>query len=367
MWNRSITAPRLVFASSALAVVNFVVWQVWLDRGTRDQEGFLVAVTVIAALQLLAGLVAIAAAATDRARSWPARIGWSIAGLLLAAGAPLGWFFALVSAGLNWARGAWGRPLRVRGRQLHPELRRGSAWARGARPEPHDLDDRHRRALEALWLHDAQKEHASVPAFARVAWLLAAVGAPPELHRRVLAAGIEEIDHAERCFALAAGYGGRSHAADGMPELALGIEPVEDPLGTLVRESVLDGMLLEGFNADVAEACAAGSREPVTRALLEQIGREERDHAAVSREIVAWPLAAHSDRARRAVHDALEAIPRYPRPTAVSAGKAGLLVGTDPAVLRAHGRLPDAAWATAWDARAATTIAELRAAVATAA
>jgi hypothetical protein len=51
----------------------------------------------------------------------------------------------------------------------------------------------------------------------------------------------------------------------------------------------------------------------------------------------------------------------------VSEGKAGLLVGTDPAVLRAHGRLPDAAWATAWDARAATTIAELRAAVATAA
>ena len=38
-----------------------------------------------------------------------------------------------------------------------------------------------RAALEALWLHDAQKEHASVPAFSRISWMLAAVGAPADV------------------------------------------------------------------------------------------------------------------------------------------------------------------------------------------
>src|SRR5215510_1039070 len=44
-------------------------------------------------------------------------------------------FFALLAAG-----GGWGRPLRVRGRQLHPELREGSDWTAGERPRAEDLD-----------------------------------------------------------------------------------------------------------------------------------------------------------------------------------------------------------------------------------
>jgi hypothetical protein len=114
-------------------------------------------------------------------------------------------FFLLVMAGLG---GGWGRPLRIRGRQLHPELREGADWTSGDRPDASDLDAATRKALAALWLHDAQKEHASVPAFSRIAWMLAAVGAPAELMAWSHKAALEEIEHAQKCFALAAGYDG---------------------------------------------------------------------------------------------------------------------------------------------------------------
>ena len=51
--------------------------------------------------------------------------------------------------------------------------------------------------------------------------MLAAVGAPADLLERSFAAAQEEIEHTRLCFALAAGYGGRSHGVEPMPELLL--------------------------------------------------------------------------------------------------------------------------------------------------
>jgi hypothetical protein len=128
---------------------------------------------------------------------------WIIALVALGIGGGfLVWFIEAMGK-VDWTSGgAWGRPLRVRGRILHPKLREGSDWTRGAHPDAAGLDEATRAALEALWLHDAQKEHASVPAFARISWLLAAVGAPAELIEGAHRTALEEIDHARRCFAL---------------------------------------------------------------------------------------------------------------------------------------------------------------------
>ena len=105
---------------------------------------------------------------------------WVVASL----GTVVAWLAGMLAFGMGSAGGgAWGRPLRLRGQQRHPELRLGASWTRGAKPSTQGLDAATCAALEALWLHDAQKEHASVPAFARIAWLLSAVGAPPELMR----------------------------------------------------------------------------------------------------------------------------------------------------------------------------------------
>ncbi len=53
------------------------------------------------------------------------------------------------------AGAAWGRPLRVNNLQTHADLTPGSDWTSGDQPKVDDLDIPTRRALQALWLHDA--------------------------------------------------------------------------------------------------------------------------------------------------------------------------------------------------------------------
>ena len=269
-------------------------------------------------------------------------------------------FVALMAASGGGFGGSWGRPLRVKGRQLHPELTAGADWTFGALPSCSDLDEQTRAALEALWLHDAQKEHASVPAFSRISWLLAAVGAPAELMAWSHRAALEEIDHAQRCFALAAGYGGRSFTVEPMPDLILGgMNDVRDPLVTLAVESLQDGCLLEDFNADVAGHCAAVCEEPVTRAVLEQIAVEERRHAEFSWALLEWLLQRHRQHVAPALDRALAGLDRVARPTSATAAKRRLVEAADAPALRRHGRLEDAEWAACWTARLAATRARM--------
>lgn len=140
------------------------------------------------------------------------------------------------------------------------------------------------------------------------------------------------------------------------PELALaGLGAVDDPLRALVYETVTDGCQLEDFNADVAARCAAVCEEPVTRALLDQIAREERSHADFSWALVEWVLGTHPARARAAMERALGDLAGYPRPTPVSGDKRALVARADEAALRRHGRLRDEEWAEAWTARLGET------------
>lgn len=264
-------------------------------------------------------------------------------------------FFALAAGGFGMG-GAWGRPLRLRGRVLHPELGEGSDWTRGALPDPSGLDAPTCAALEALWLHDAQKEHASVPAFSRVAWMLAAAGAPADLMEATHRAAIEEIEHTRLCFALARGYGGRSHTVEPMPALLVGdLDVGKNVLCTLAVESLKDGCLLEDFNADIAAACARDCTQPVTRRVLDLIAAEERDHAELSWRLVAWALARGGAPVRDAVTRALAGLAAVPRPTAATPDNQRRVDRADPVMMRAHGRLPDPDWARAWDQRLALT------------
>jgi hypothetical protein len=321
---------------------------------------------LLALAQVVCGVAAVVLGIRERRETRGASgLGPAIGGGVAAAVVPVGvgaalWTLAMLGEAL--AGGAWGRPLRVRGRQVHPELREGSDWTQGERPDPSGLDPATRRALEALWLHDAQKEHASVPAFARISWMLAAVGAPADLTEWAHRAALEEIAHTRLCFALAAGYGGRSHSVEPMPDLLLGGGAAGGdgpPLEALAVESLSDGCQLEDFNADVAEACERACEEPVTRAVLAQIAREERSHADFSWALLAWLLERHEATVAPAIARALAMLDRYPRPTAVSADKMALVAGADPALLRRHGRIPDAEWAASWEARLRETRAKV--------
>jgi len=353
---------RWLWTALVIGPVNVGLWLYLL--GEPSGWGLLL-MTALAGLQTVAGVLAlIAGIRAIRAATSAPGVGVAavILGPIVALGAPVAWLLGLLTFGLGATGGAWGRPLRIRGRQRHPSLRAGSDWTQGARPSPAGLDEPTRAALEALWLHDAQKEHASVPAFARISWLLAAVGAPADLLAWSHRAALEEIEHTRRCFALAAGYAGRSHSVEPMPELLLGgLDLTGDPRAALAAESLADGCQLEYFNADVAAACAEVCEEPVTRAVLAQIAAEERSHAEFSWALVTWLLQRDRPHVEAALRDALAALARYPRPTAVSADKRARVERADPQALRRHGRLPDARWAEIWDARLLATTARIAA------
>lgn len=361
------TTKRIAYGVLGVAVLiaplNFALFFVAINaRGSAWLTGFFLlafAQTVLGFAALVYGFVfakrlrEIGAARTR---------GFMVAafGALASLGGVVGAFLGVVALAAAAGGGAWGRPLRIRGRVRHPELRRGDDWTRGDRPVPTGLDAATCEALELLWLHDAQKEHASVPAFSRVAWMLAAVGAPAELLERTFLAGQDEIEHTRLCFALAAGYGGRSHAVEPMPELLAGaLDVAGNALVHLAVESLKDGCLLEDYNADVAAECAVACEEPVTRAVLERIAIEERAHAELSWSIVAWCLARGGDEVLRAVEQAREELRVYERPTAVSAEKRATVERADPAALRAHGRLPDTEWARMYDARLSAALARV--------
>ncbi len=376
----SVESPQ-VGANTTRAVRNVVVWLVCtaVSVGLLGASGLASYVysEMLAVLLAMLGLLGLAATVVawpfvvgilvaaavrnenQRARLKSVAVRFVPASLLLAAVPVVGagwWLEPIVSAALG---GAWGRPLRVAGRQLHPELRVGSDWTRGERPGRDHVSDASAAALEALWLHDAQKEHASVPAFSRVAWMLAAVGAPAELLRRCHVAGLEEIDHAERCFALAAGYGGRSHTVEPMPDLTLGglqIAEGQRPLDVLAVESVRDGCLLEDFNADVARRCHAVCTEPATREVLRRITAEERSHAEFSWDVVAWALESGDAGVRRAVAKAFADLGTVSRPTATTPHTQTLVQAADANELRTHGRIPDAEWEDAWNQRLTATL-----------
>jgi hypothetical protein len=349
----SSTPVIVALVSLAIIPLNFGVWFLAVDR---TSEGiWLILFTALALLQFATGLAAIIGGFVSRKKGGSA-LAPALLGTMGMLGAGLGWLAGIAAIAVTGMGGAWGRPLRVRGKQLHPELKEGSDWTEGARPSPDGLDEPTRAALEALWLHDAQKEHASVPAFARISWLLAAVGAPADLMAWSHRAGIEEIEHTKLCFALAAGYAGRSFTVEPMPELLLGgLDAKGNALVLLATESLSDGCQLEDFNADVAAACAAVCQEPVTRAALERIAKEERSHADFSWALLEWLLEQDRENVERAVVTALDELDRYPRPTAVSRDKAALVRRAAPQKMLEHGRLPDERWARIWDERLVET------------
>ncbi len=352
--------PKVAVTWAMIALgLNVVIWLSAFFSSTRGQDtGKLLVFTVVAFIQLIASAVAVISG-IRRKRRRPAIIGG-----LAFFGAIIGWFFGIIST-LIGVGSSWGRPLRVRGRVLTPGLREGSDWTRGAQPNTQGLDAPTRLALEALWLADAQTEHASVPAFTRVSWLLAAAGAPAELLIWCHKAALEEIEHTRLCFALAAGYGGRSHTVEPMPELLVGGLGLEGhPLCLLASESLSDGCHLEDFNADIAAECARLCRDDVTRGVLERIALEERSHAELSWAVLEWTLERDRPRVQPAIEQTLARLSTTSRPTAVGWDKRSLVEAADAEHLRAHGRLPDASWADLWSRRLEATHRRLQAVLA---
>lgn len=245
-----------------------------------------------------------------------------------------------------------GRPLRIEGEQVIAAVHLGkeSNWAKGERPDCSQLDESTRMALEALWLRDAQGEHASIPAFSRISWQLAMIGAPPELLEWAHKAALEEINHARLCFALAEGYGKRSYSVQPIPEMAeSGLDLTNDPITLIATETVFDGCLVEGFFAKAAAVAAAQCEEPAALAALDQIAREEASHTAFSWALLEWLFQEHPSLVKPIIENAHRNLGTHTRPNAISWEQKQLIEKADPELLSKHGRLSDEQWQTIWD------------------
>ena len=281
----------------------------------------------------------------------PRFLGWATAATLLAY--ILGLFKLLLVLGSGMS---WGRPLRIRGRIVQPELKNGTDWCQGEVPNPEDMDLKSRLALEALWLHDAKKEYASVPAFARLTWQLIALGAPSDLIRDLHLAGLQEIDHTKKCFALASGFGSGPQTITPMFEILSDFDNIKgEPFSFLAVDSLIDGCLLEGFNADSAEACALICQDPVSLKVIRQIAREERFHAELSWRVLEFCLSQNPHQVRQALLEAVATLSQTERPTAASAQNQKLLDEANPQILQRFGRITDEKLAEIWPKRLSET------------
>lgn len=147
-----------------------------------------------------------------------------------------------------------GRQLRRLGKVLLPELEPASAWA--STPFALSCDAGKPVPLEVAnqWRENGKTEHASVAAFARLTLDLMALGAPPSLIRAAHQDALDEIRHAEICFALATAIDGQRMSPAPFPEaqrVATLPRSRRLALVKLAVDSLIDGALHEGVSARI--------------------------------------------------------------------------------------------------------------------
>jgi hypothetical protein len=185
---------------------------------------------------------------------------------------------------------------------LKSKLRQGGNWSYGPAPRVSDLGPKTRRALADAWAKDGLFEHASVATFARFAIQLLSVGAPARLLHETLAAGRDEIRHAELCFALASAYAGEPVEADCFP---IGNTlRVDRALPAIVMETVVEGCIGETLAAMQAAAQLELATDPAVVAALAATIEDESRHAELAWRVVAWAIRTGGADVRRAAERA---------------------------------------------------------------
>jgi hypothetical protein len=194
-----------------------------------------------------------------------------------------------------------GRPLVIDERPRAAAGRRGDGWAVGREPACAELGRAERAALAKAWLAAALGEHASIASFARFSLELLAVGAPAELVAGAHAAALDEVRHAELCFALASAYAGEELTAGRLDAACAAWSAVS--LAEMARATARDGCIGETVAAVIAAEQLARATDPAVRAALETIARDEAAHAELAWRTVAWALEVGGAPVLRAVSE----------------------------------------------------------------
>jgi hypothetical protein len=143
-----------------------------------------------------------------------------------------------------------------------------------------------RGALAHAWARMAADEDLAAEAFRRHIRELVAVGAPPSLIARAERARWEEVEHRNLCLQVAASLSGR--------RVHLGPRPSGPPerrgLGEILAGVAGEGCLNETVSFGVLRAVLAHTTDPHHHAILAAITEQERSHAALAWDTLAWGL-----------------------------------------------------------------------------
>jgi hypothetical protein len=195
-----------------------------------------------------------------------------------------------------------GRPFVVDGAARVAELSARADWmAREATPAA-DLDPEARRILGDRWARAGLDEHASIASFARFALDLLAVGAPADLLRATQQALGDEVRHAELCFALASAYAGQPVGPGPLSVGGAAHDRVD--LAEIAAAAAREGCVGETLAAYEAARARDAATDPAVRAALDELARDEAEHAALAYRFVAWSLRQGDDKVRAAVERA---------------------------------------------------------------
>jgi hypothetical protein len=143
----------------------------------------------------------------------------------------------------------------------------------------------------------AQLEAASVPAFRRMARELSRFGAPRRLVKAAERAAREEVRHARGAASLAKRYGAKRAAftADLRGERSL---------EAFAAENAIEGCVRETYGALAATWQAREASDPLVRAYMARIAKEETTHAALAWRADAWARGRLAKDARARVEAA---------------------------------------------------------------
>ncbi len=264
---------------------------------------------VLALAGCVRGLVAIGRALGTRGEDAPGPAGYAgLVVLVLTNGLMV--FLGALGTLLSTVTFTRGRQLRRHGRVLLPTVREGDLWAA---PSPSlDVDAQVREGLARQWRENGRTEHASVAAFARLSLDLIALGAPPTLLLSANRDALDEIRHAEICFAIARSIDGKPQSPGPFPEAQRARTLPHDrtrALAALAVDSLIDGALHEGVSARILARLARRAVDPTIASALKSIAADEGRHAAHGWDVVEWCLAEGGRPVADALRGALAVLP----------------------------------------------------------
>ncbi len=290
-------------ASSALtlSIISLLTAPLWILAGLFFKGGGLILAAIPGLISLVLAFRALGLAYAVQTRPGSKR---SIVSLVLGL---LAFVISLLSSGFGAALSGSqigkmdGRALRIRGRPVTARRTHDDAWSIDDAPAVPVTDTEAQAMLATAWETDARTEHASIAAFARLSLDLIAEGAPPQLVEASLSAALDEVRHATGAYSLASAYAGRPQGPGPLPE----VMTAPGGLSRLATETLVDGCLGEGLAASCAREAAAEAVDPVVKAHLSAVARDEGKHAELAWAVLAFCLARGGAPVRLATERAL--------------------------------------------------------------